>query len=77
MKNVRQLCSAVVLALVLAMSAMAGETQTPPGCTDPGETQGPSCSRGEMQGHGPAAAGDMESSMLRILLFAMQSILPG
>lgn len=79
MKSFRQLCSAIVLILVLAMSALAGETHTPPGCVEPGDTQTPPCvaAPGETQGPGLAAPGDMETPMLDILWFAIQSILPG
>ena len=79
MKSFRQLCSAIVLTLVLAMSALAGHTETPPGCVEPGDTQTPPCfaAPGETQGPGLAASGDMETSMLDILWFAIQSILPG
>lgn len=85
MKSFRQLCSAIVLTLVLAMSAMAGDTQTPPGCA-PGETNSPPCavppgqtetppflaSQGETQGPSLSAPEAMEPSMLDILLFAIQ-----
>jgi hypothetical protein len=51
MKNLRKLGATVVLTCVLALSAFAGETQTPP-CAppEPGETQTPPCA---------AAPGDM------------------
>jgi hypothetical protein len=41
MKKIRTLFATVMLALVIAGSALAGETQTPP-CA-PGETQTPPC----------------------------------
>jgi hypothetical protein len=37
MKSLRQFSSVNVIKMVLAMSALAGETQSPPGCA-PGET---------------------------------------
>jgi len=43
MKNLRKLGAAVVLTVVLALSAFAGETQTPPCSTEPGQTSTPPC----------------------------------
>lgn len=44
MKTLKRLSAAVVLTSVLGLSALAGETQTPP-CAppEPGETQTPPC----------------------------------
>ena len=48
MKNIRTLFATLMLALVLAGSALAGETQTPP-CA-PGETQTPPCTSAPVSG---------------------------
>jgi len=48
MKNIRTLFATITLALVLAGSALAGETQTPP-CA-PGETQTPPCASAPVSG---------------------------
>lgn len=79
MKSFRQLCFAIVLTSVLAMSALAGETHSPPGCVEPGETQTPPCfaSRGELQDPGLAATGNLEPTILDVLMFAIKSILRG
>jgi hypothetical protein len=51
MKNLRRLTVAVVLTLVLGLSALAGESSTPP-CTPPapGESSTPPCSGSQMAG---------------------------
>ena len=56
MKTLRKMCAVVVLTFVLAMSAFAGQTETPP-CPipEPGQVETPPCS---------AAPGDMETSTL-------------
>ena len=56
MKNIRKLSAVVVLTFVLAMSAFAGQTDTPP-CPipEPGQIETPPCS---------AAPGDMETPSL-------------
>jgi hypothetical protein len=46
MKNLKRLSAAVVLTLVIALSAFAGETQTPP-CA-PGQTETMPCSSAQM-----------------------------
>ncbi len=45
MKNLKRLCVAMALTLTIALSALAGEIQSPP-CAppDPGEIQSPPCS---------------------------------
>ena len=45
MKNLKRLCVAIALTLAIALSALAGEIQSPP-CAppDPGEIQSPPCS---------------------------------
>ena len=48
MKNIRTIFATLTLALVLAGSALAGETQTPP-CA-PGETQTPPCTAAPASG---------------------------
>lgn len=53
MKNIRTLFATVTLALVLAGSALAGETQTPP-CA-PGETQTPPCMMAPVSGDSTTA----------------------
>jgi hypothetical protein len=49
MKNLKRLSAAVVLTLVLALSAFAGETQTPP-CAplQPGQLETPPCASTQM-----------------------------
>jgi len=56
MKNIRKLSAVVVLTFVLAMSAFAGQTDTPP-CPipEPGQVETPPCS---------AVPGDMETRTL-------------
>lgn len=53
MKNIRTLFATLTLALVLAGSALAGETQTPP-CA-PGETQTPPCTMAPVSGDSTTA----------------------
>ena len=48
MKNIRTVFATLTLALMLAGSALAGETQTPP-CA-PGETQTPPCTSAPVSG---------------------------
>jgi hypothetical protein len=57
MKNLRRLGAAAVLTCVLALSAFAGEIQTPP-CSspDPGETQTPPCAAARSDMGTPAEA---------------------
>ena len=43
MNNLRRLVVTLCLTSVLAVTAFAGETQTPPCTPDPGTTQGPPC----------------------------------
>ncbi len=49
--NLKKLVAAVVLTCVLGLSAIAGETNTPP-CTppEPGQTSTPPCSGNQMTG---------------------------
>jgi hypothetical protein len=51
MKNLKRLVSAVVFTCVLGLSAFAGETSAPP-CAppEPGDTQTPPCTGGQMAG---------------------------
>ena len=58
MKNIRTLFATLMLALVLAGSALAGETQTPP-CA-PGETQTPPCMAAPTSGD-PTTAGETQT----------------
>lgn len=58
MKNIRTLFATLTLALVLAGSALAGETQTPP-CA-PGETQTPPCMTAPVSGD-PTTAGETQT----------------
>jgi hypothetical protein len=53
MKILKKLVAAVVLTCVLGLSALAGETSTPP-CAppEPGETSTPPCTGGQMAGDG-------------------------
>lgn len=59
MKNIRTLFATLTLALVLAGSALAGETQTPP-CA-PGETQTPPCMAAPASGDS-TTAGDTQTT---------------
>lgn len=90
MTNFRKLCSAIALTLVLALSAMSGETSGPPGCTDPGEMNSPPCTNpgetstppgftanGETQGPSLTLAEGIESAALDVLMFGIQNILAG
>lgn len=64
MKNLRKLGAAAVLTCVLALSAFAGEIQTPP-CSspDPGETQTPPCSTAPSDMGTPAEASTTPGAM--------------
>ena len=66
MKNLRKLGAAVVLICVLALSALAGETQTPPcAVPEPGQIPTPPCAEQQASGNIdtptslPTAPGDM------------------
>ena len=54
MKNLKRMGLAFVLTLVVALSAFAGETSTPP-CPppDPGEMQTPPCSNAQLTSDDP------------------------
>ena len=56
MKNLKRLGAAVTLAVALAVTAFAGETN-PPTCT-PGETSGPPCASAPVTSDEPAAQGE-------------------
>ena len=58
MKNLKRLGVAVALTFLLGLSALAGETQSPP-CAppDPGETQSPPCATAQMTPAHPATQG--------------------
>lgn len=60
MKNLRKLSTAVLLTLVLAVTAFAGETHAPP-CAppDPGETQAPPCAAAPLSSDDSTAAGEI------------------
>jgi hypothetical protein len=62
MKNLRRLSTAVLLTLVLAVAAFAGEMSSPP-CAppDPGETQAPPCAAAPMASHDPATPGQVDT----------------
>lgn len=84
MKNLRKLGAAVVLTVVLALSAFAGETQTPP-CAppEPGQTETPPCATAVVDMDTPtgesAAPGDMGNggtSLTEIAADVLLSILP-
>ena len=81
MKNLRKLGAAVVLTVVLALSAFAGETQTPP-CA-PGEIQTPPCAAAVVDLDTPTgdstAPGDMGSGgalLTKLAADVLLSILP-
>ena len=56
MKNLKRLGAAVTLAFVLAGTALAGETSSPP-CT-PGEVNTPPCGSAPVTADDPAAPGE-------------------
>jgi hypothetical protein len=62
LKNLRKLSTAVLLTLVLAVAAFAGEVNTPP-CAppDPGETQAPPCAAAQPSSDDSAAPGEMST----------------
>ena len=59
MKTLKRLSTAVLLTLVLAVAAFAGEMSSPP-CTPPapGEVNAPPCSGGQMTPDDSTAPGD-------------------
>jgi hypothetical protein len=89
MKTLREFGAAVILTFVLALSAVAGQTDTPP-CSSPqpGQTDTPPCSTllasGDMNRSGVAstASGDMgtpvanETSLTRIAADLLLEFLP-
>jgi hypothetical protein len=56
MKNLKKLAVTLVLAVVFAVSAFAGETSSPP-CT-PGEVSSPPCPSAPVTSNEPAAQGE-------------------
>jgi hypothetical protein len=54
MNNVKRLCLIISMTLVLAASAFAGETQSPP-CAppDPGEVHAPPCEAAQLTSNDP------------------------
>ena len=68
MKNLRKLGAATVLTCVLALSAFAGEIQTPPCAPEPGQASTPPCASALGDMGTPAEAsttlGDMGTTTL-------------
>jgi len=56
MKNLKRLAVTLALTLILAGTALAGITETPP--CDPGETHGPPCAAAPMNSNDPEAPGE-------------------
>jgi hypothetical protein len=83
MKNLKMLGAAVVLGLVVAMSAFAGKTSTPP-CS-PGEVSSPPCAFAQMSPSNSVAPGEVNSppasnaadiySLAEVALNVLQSVL--
>ena len=48
MNNLRRLVVTLCLTSLLAITAFAGETESPPCTTDPGTTQGPPCATAQL-----------------------------
>lgn len=60
MKNLKRLGISVTLLCVLAMTALAGETNSPP-CAPPGETNSPPCATAQMMPDDSVAPGETNS----------------
>lgn len=80
MKNLRRLTVAVVLTLVLGLSALAGESSTPP-CAppQPGESSTPPCSGGQMAGDNSGVVStpsDSDYLVAEAALGLFESLLP-
>ena len=76
MKNVRKLAMALVMTLIVSVSAFAGESPTPPGAPPPGVTQGPgmpSIAPGDM---GTPTAANSQTSFSELVACVLESILP-
>ncbi len=67
MKTIKRLTIVVSLALVLAASAFAGETNTPPCSPNPGETNTPPC------GSSPMVTDDQESATTQVGLIVFET----
>ena len=81
MKNLKRLGTAVALTFILGLSALGGETPTPPGARSAaGQAQTTSCSPGET--HGPPCAtaqaptpGDIDTpAITQIATFVLQNM---
>lgn len=80
MKNLKRLVAAVLLTCVLGLSALAGESSTPP-CAppQPGESSTPPCSGGQMSGDASALVSTSSDSGYLVAEAAMslfESLLP-
>jgi len=83
MKNLKRLCAAIALTLAIALSALAGEIQSPP-CAppDPGEIQSPPCSvtqdlsdDGTAQNQGTATVTSDDLSVTTVTVDLLQTVL--
>lgn len=63
MKNLRKLGAAAVLTCVLALSAFAGELQTPPCAPEPGQASTPPCAAVRSDTGTPAEASTAPGDM--------------
>ena len=59
MSTLKRISAALVLTLVVAMSASAGITESPP--CDPGSTNSPPCASSQIPSDEPETAGQMET----------------
>jgi hypothetical protein len=60
MKNLKTLGAVVVLTFVVAISAFAGETPTPP-CAQPGQIESPPCASAQMSPDDSEVLGEVNS----------------
>lgn len=61
MRNLKRLVISLSLMSALAITAFAGETQTPPCTPDPGQTSTPPCSSAQMTNDDSTAPGETQT----------------
>jgi len=79
MNDLRRFGLAISLALILAGTAIAGETNGPP-CAHPGETNGPPCPSSqfitdETSETSLSVSGEVEAVVVEATLYALESLL--